>query len=149
MLTSALLSLAALPAIAAPSGCLQVTGRAELRDRRLEIEAAYQNLDGQGAESARRELEAALQCVGVVLTPEDAAHVHRAFALAALLSEAPRATDRARLHFAASRKVEPDWRFPTELVPDDPSFKEWDHLSAVPTSMTKQAPIPAPETGRL
>lgn len=84
-----------------------------------------------------------------MLSPSDTAAVHRALALAALLSEAPRSIDTARLHFAASRKVEPDWRFPAALVPDDPSYKEWDHLSAVPTSMTKQAPIPAPETGRL
>jgi hypothetical protein len=137
------------PASAAPAGCVQATGRAELRDARLVIEAAYQNLDTQGASVAVADLERALACVGVVLSPKDTAAIHRALALAALLSEAPQAVDTARLHFAASRKVEPDWRFPATLVPDDPSFKEWDHLAAVPVSMSKRAPIPAPETGQL
>lgn len=142
-------SASVLSASAAPAGCEQPTGRAELRDAGLAIEAAYLNLDGQAAAAAAEDLERALGCVGVVLSPADTAAVHRSLALAALLSEAPQAIDTARLHFAASRKVQPDWRFAPELVPDDPSFKEWDHLSAVPVSMSTLAPIPAPESGRL
>jgi hypothetical protein len=146
MLPPLLLALHAQAAVAAPEGCVAPAPRADVLRALDALEAAYGelHLDEVAAQQAR--LLTALSCLGVILTPAEVARLHRGQALAAL---AAGQTDEARLRFAASRKLEPSYRFPPELVPDDPAYREWEIFRSVPLSVSMLGSTPAPTEGRL
>jgi hypothetical protein len=103
---------------AVSDGCTTITARVDVLRPVEEIYEAYGMLDTAAVQAADARLVAAIPCLGVVLEPREVADVHRVPALAAM---AQGDHETAKLRFAASRKLQPSYRFPPEVVPDDPN----------------------------
>ena len=84
------------------------------------------NVDELAVRRATDDLDRALPCVGEVLSPDLAARIHRALGLRAWLDRKAPGVTPARLWFAAARRIDPDYRFPTTMVADDdPEQREY------------------------
>lgn len=129
-----------------PAGCASPTARHQVLEPVSTIFQAYGALDTETVAAADAALTDALRCLGVPLTPAEVADVHRARALAA---SAAGDHELAKLRFAASRKLQPSWRFPPEVVPDDPAYPEWERLTAIPLSVSKLGQVPASAEGAM
>ncbi len=78
-------------------------------------ETAHASVDIDALHTAADEVRERLPCVGEPLAPSDAARVHRVEGIARF---AGGDREGAAMAFAASRKLEPDWMFPVEQVPE-------------------------------
>ena len=141
-----LLWMGSVAAAAPPAGCSTVTTRAQVLQHIEVIYTEYGNLETASVVAADRALAAAIPCLGMVLTPQEVAALHRARALAAIAAEDH---ETAKFRFTASRKLEPTYRFPPEVVPEGPTYVEWDLFSAVPLNVMKRAPVPDTTVGIL
>lgn len=97
------------PQAAAPpleAGSCQPTGAYRLLGRMDDATSAYVAKDREGFQAAAREIVERLPCLVDVLTPEQAAAVHRFMGLYALLEQ--RDSDGMKRSFGAARVLDPD-----------------------------------------
>lgn len=105
-------------------------------------EAAW-GVDEAAFSAALDRLGVRLPCLAGVVTPAQAARVHRVEGLAAFLA---RDMDRAGAAFAAARAADPAGDFPPGLVPDgNPVRRLFDGA----TAPADDHPLPPPKRGRL
>ena len=144
MVLAGLLSLSS-PA-QADTDCEVSLSPSTLDDRAETAEYTYGRME---VEDFTRQVDAllvALECMDSMLTSPTIARIHRLVALRAFVSGD---SDSARQAFAASRMIDPRYRFPPTIVPDDPNYPEWDLLEAVPLAMVRHITVAAPENGTL
>ncbi|MFH1466158.1 MAG: hypothetical protein ABIO70_17365 [Pseudomonadota bacterium] len=139
-----LLAIAAvIPAVRA-GDCATPTSDKALQGRIARAEAAWVALDGV---SFAAELDAALEGLGcriAPLSPAMAAHLHRLVGLRAQQRRDEAAVLQA---FAASRAIDPDFHFPTDVLPEDhPLARSYDQLPPVTGVLEAVDP---PAEGRL
>jgi len=87
------------------------------------------------------EIESSIPCIDDKVLADVAARLHRIVGLRARIVE--RDDDRARMAFAASRALDPNYRFPEDMIsPGDP---EHELYLAIPLQLwvTEQVPMPA------
>ncbi len=130
-----------------PPAHAECTDTAWLSDvqRTLAVGAsAYAEMDTAGAESAWLQVETALPCVAEKIDPSLALDIHQGKGLADFASDRPAG---AKASFAAMRSIDPDWRFPEEVVPDDPDYPEWTALTAIELESGRTETVPEPAPG--
>jgi hypothetical protein len=133
---ASLAALAFLTASAAAGDCEQAVSPAEL-------EAAI--TDAEQAAGRNAELFAAavgfttreLPCIEHVLEPAQAARLHRVLGLQALVQGQ---RDQALSSFAASHRIEPDYRFSTEVFPPSHPIARLYAEASTPTTDSEPAP---------
>lgn len=134
------------PAQAAPTrtDCVERASSARLVLVLEDAEAAFARLDLEGFQAATDEAATLVPCLEATLSREQAARYHRVQGLRAWLV---RDLDRSRLAFLAARAIQPDWRFPVELVPEDHPTRE--AYMALPLEELVTAPVDVPDGARL
>jgi hypothetical protein len=133
---ASLAALAFLTASAAAGDCEQAV-------RPAELEAAI--TDAEQAAGRNAELFAAavgfttreLPCIEHVLEPAQAARLHRVLGLQALVQGQ---RDQALSSFAASHRIEPDYRFSTEVFPPSHPIARLYAEASTPTTDSEPAP---------
>lgn len=89
-----------------------------------QVEHAFSTLDDAAFDAAAAELAEQLPCVRAVLTPVDAARVHRAQALVAFVGGDASGSGRA---WGAVRALQPAWEPSASLLPaDHPARRLWE-----------------------
>ncbi len=105
---------------------------------------AYEDLDIATFEASAAQAETAVACLGESISRGNAAEFHRVRALAAFL-EAQETVCMKR--FAAARSIEPQYRFPTTVVPDgNPVLSLYD---AVDPKKGASVTLPFPKEGTV
>lgn len=135
-----LLALVSLPALA----CDSPATTAELQSALVLAHAAYSNLDADAFHTQSDAVRAALPCLVDPISPSLAAEVHRLEGLRGFLDKDPAQATRA---FAAARRIEPAYRFPTTMVPENnPVLEDYE---AIEVSQLVESPVGPPESGTL
>lgn len=84
-------------------------------------EEAYASLDEEGFFAALARAETRMGCVNSVVTPGLSAHMHRLEGLAAFARRDP---ELARADFAAARRADESYTFPTRLIPPNHELRK-------------------------
>jgi hypothetical protein len=101
-------------------------------------ETAFARVDIDRFLAATDTLQVQVPCVAEPLTPELSAAVHRMYGLRMWVARQP---DRAQLAFAAARRIDGAYKFPTTMVPaSHPVLKDWSARAA--TTPTEAVPSP-------
>ncbi len=136
------LLLAAAPARALPD-CPQPSDTAQLQVALSDAEAAF----GQSAAvfaPAMLQVAALLPCLADPLPSQQAAQLHR---IVGLSSAVAGDTDRAQAAFAAARAIQPDYRLPALLAPQDGPVAQ--AYQAAPAESGALEPLPDVAAGQL
>jgi hypothetical protein len=105
--------LLALPGLA-HAACKKPVSAAELQTTLDTAEAAYGRVDIDAFNGAMEKARKQVVCITEEITPSLAAELHR---LEGMYAFANSARDKAMAAFAAARALEPDYAFPTNIVP--------------------------------
>lgn len=140
------LLLGAWAAAAAPDGSQAPTTSSGLVAALNAAELAYGSTDVDTFRGQVGVAEADVTCLGEAITPALAARAHRVIGLGAFVDQD---SDQARQAFAAARSLDPDYRFPSPVVPDDPRYAGWTAYDAIPLSVKATEPLPAPRKGKV
>ncbi|MCB9674478.1 MAG: hypothetical protein H6737_05130 [Alphaproteobacteria bacterium] len=105
--------------------------------------AAYQDLDIERFQARTDEVRTRLPCVSERLPTYVIARLHRTEGLRAFGDR----LDWAGGAFAAARAIEPDYRFPKEMIPEN--HPVLDVYRAVGITPTKTEPVPRPAEGEV
>ena len=133
------LLLLALPIAAlqtAAAACPTAAALSELNRDVDRAERAYGTLDLDGFMSSSDALRADLPCLGEPMTRVVAARIHRVEGLRGFVDSDRRA---AAQSFAAARSLEPDYRFPEDLVPS--GYPEWELYDAIDLTLGGSAKV--------
>jgi hypothetical protein len=124
--------------------CAERVSQAELAGRLDSAEKAFADLDDAAFRDDVNEIAGlVLPCMGDLVPPDLAARYHR---IMALHLEALGDTTDAGLAVAASRRIEPDYKFDDAVFPaDQPVRVAWE--AADPTPVTHK--VPEPRSGSL
>lgn len=106
--------------------------------------SAYQGVDVEAFEASSTQAEAAARCLREAMTPPTAAEFHR---VRGLLAFVQRRRDAAELRFAAARVLEPDFTFPTSVVPEGNAALEY--YGAITPSEETLTKVPPPKHGSI
>ncbi|MCB9677190.1 MAG: hypothetical protein H6737_18880 [Alphaproteobacteria bacterium] len=117
---------------AALAACEEPTSSPDVERAAAAVFEAFDAMDAEGVQSARAGLEAAVPCLGGVLTPSGAARLHIARGMSEFAS---RNAPAARAHFAAARRIDPDVGLPGVVAEGNPMWKDFraTDLDALPT----------------
>lgn len=141
----ALLALCLLPTLARAADCERATLGTDVLATLDAAEAAYARVDVEAFEAAVVQARAEVSCLQEAVTPAVAAQLHRLEGLSAFVEDA---RDRAVTAFAAARSLEPDYSFPSTVVPPgNPVIDQY--LARPATSATERLPPPADGKLRL
>jgi hypothetical protein len=133
-----LLALAGVAVAACPSTSAVLNATLE------HAESAFVELDASRLRSDAGDVTREALCLSDRPGRGTIARLHRVVGLAAFIDQDD---ERARSAFAAAKLIEPEYRFPAELVPDGtPAAELYASASATPAAT---APIPAPRDGRV
>ena len=122
--------------------CPEPTNNAELHGSIDGANSAYAALDEGGFEERLAVLEAQVGCLSEVIGPHYAAAVHRTRGIGAFLRKD---FGGAELHFAAARRIDPDYRFPEAIAPPgNPLNTRYD---AIDLSVATPETVPTPVKG--
>jgi hypothetical protein len=116
----------------------------ELVGRATAAESALEALDSARFLAEATATRDGVPCVDGVLTPDQAAVVHRVFGL---LARTDRRDDDVRIAFAAARAASPDLVFSEAVAPPGSPLRE--AYDAVPLSVGRSTPAPAPLDGEI
>jgi hypothetical protein len=138
------LALAAL-LLAAPfahaADCPTAVKAAALQAELDAAEAAFGRADIDAFVASVGDARGAIECLGDRVPTSMAAQLHRIEGLAMFVEDA---ADRSELAFAAARRLEPSYRFPTSIVPaGNPVLEQYQARDTA----SKMEPLPAPLEG--
>ncbi|MBT3219912.1 MAG: hypothetical protein HN348_12555 [Proteobacteria bacterium] len=126
--------------------CTSNAFESEIQDLIAEAEAEYPKMDAGDFEPASRELLKTLECLEDVLQPQTAAAIHRIMGLRAKVVDDD--TGKARITFAAARRLDPQYTFPEEILgPSDPELIN--DYNAVPTNSFATENLRPPLDGKI
>lgn len=129
---------------AARAECAATTSSADLVSALDQAKAAYGNLDVDGFRAAMAHARTVLPCLSDEVTTHLAAEMHRFEGLHAFVDRMP---EKATTAFAAARAVEPNYRFPSTLVPaGNPVLEQY---GAIDPDSGRVERVPEPLDGRL
>jgi hypothetical protein len=138
------LCLCGLVAPRAAADCGEPVSTAELLTMLEQAEWAYGQADLPGFSQASEQLRVELPCASEQLPRNIAARVHRAVGLRGFVERDPDVSTRA---FAAARAIEPNYSFPSSMVPDgNPVLADY---NAVPTEAGQHRDVLPPADGGL
>lgn len=126
--------------------CAERSTVASLQAAIQQAEGAYAQLDLPGFEGAVEGARAAVPCLEEVVPPSTVAALHRAEGLSAFVASD---LDRSRRAFGAARRVQPSYRFPREMVPEDNPVLDAYAAFDVNTATTVTVASPASGTLRI
>lgn len=119
-------------------------GPADVEADLVAAETAYASLDEDGFFAALSRAEQRLGCLNSVASPGLSAHLHRLEGLAAFARRDPEA---ARLDFAAARRADGDYAFPTTLIPPGHELRKL--YESYDLSQVTTVRVAAPATGTI
>jgi hypothetical protein len=112
---------------------LQLTSQLEAAER------SYRDADVKGFVAAAEQIDAVLPCVAEVVPRSLIARVHRTNGMRAFVDRDP---DAASDSFAGARAIEPDYAFPSDMVPEQHPMAKL-YREAPETATTSPSPRPA------
>ena len=132
------------PGPVARAACVDGASTARLVVVMEDAEAAFARLDLDGFQAAVDEGAALVPCLEATLSRAQVARYHRLQGLRAWLV---RDTERSQRAFLAARTIEPAWRFPVELVPEQHPTRA--AYMALPLEELSMQAVEVPEGARL
>ena len=131
-------------AIAHAADCLAPASPDAISAKFDAAEAAYKTLEVEVFSSSLDEAALMLPCLDVAVTPAFAARYHRMRGLRSSLDRDPA---RATQSFAAARVIEPDYSFPTSLIPEGHSVRS--QYASLDVTAPETIPVREPIEGWL
>lgn len=124
--------------------CEQPTANADVQAVLDAAYTDYERLDTDGFRARMAQLQVVLGCLEEPVQPALAASLHRAAGLEAF---GHRDLDLAERSFAAARFIEPDFVFPTALVPENSPI--YTYYRATKLGVVPRDPLPTPADGEI
>ena len=130
--------------VAQAADCLATSTPEAIAAKFDAAEEAYKSLEVDIFSASLDEAALMLPCLDAAVTPAFAARYHR---MRGLRSYIERDAAKAAQSFAAARVIEPDYSFPTSLIPEGHSVRK--QFSSVDTTAPQTQPAPEPVEGWL
>lgn len=126
--------------------CAALIGLAAWEAELARADLAHADLDVEGFRTSVDIAASDLGCLGEPISPAAAAHFHR---LQGIRADAVRDPLTARRAFLAARRLEPAYRFPLELFPEDHPIRRIYGEAMVDVDVGVRTRLPRPPRGEL